>query len=496
MSRAIRSALTVLAATILSASVSSADPTPIVRGIADSPVWHPANNKRYGAPTSLTLDSLPPASVEFYFEVPIPSGNQATGTLEVWPIEEQAADSTKCNALPAGGTYRQHYVLAMTVVKDGDQTVLRATVPALQVNQAFCFAPKVRLALTTDDIQSVAVQASQTLLANFLPAPAQASTGGAAPTPPSGATAGAPSASAPGAAVPSVSCNDGPDAVRPLVRKAIEDSLSTLGIKTRDVGAAVDFALATYETSVVTKCVAAQAARDTFSADMQAVSALQATLKSGTAEQQKNAQKSLSDATKKEADDKKTDDADSSALLAALQAMFTSSSFASGVVVTDAYSANGMPGQGTTPAAANYASVDAGVLIAGPSGGTTSQPIIVPYLGLNVYFTPVDRTIPVSQLAGTWAMRNVWQRVSLTLGSSLATPSVPGRSLSAPFAGVYPIAGVGYRLTQFIRVSAGAIFYTMADINPASGAEHLSAAPFVAGSLDIDVIHLLTQAKL
>jgi hypothetical protein len=107
----------------------------------------------------------------------------------------------------------------------------------------------------------------------------------------------------------------------------------------------------------------------------------------------------------------------------------------------------------------------------------------------------VDRTIDLRDLTGTF-WNQVRQRVSLTIGITLSTPSIAGRTLSAPLLSHYPIAALGVRLTNYTRVTAGAVFYKIGDANPASAATSLTVAPFVGAALDVDIIHLLTQAKL
>jgi hypothetical protein len=472
---------------MLASSPALADSTPIVKGVPGTPVWQPTRSAK--GTLALTLDSLPPASVPFYFEVPIPAGNAATGTLEVWPLAE-AADSNngKC-AAPPGGDAHQYYKLAMSTAKDGDQNVLRATVPALQVNQPFCFLPKVILALTPADLASIASDAAQAVLAKLTD-----------PTP--------------GAA----SCNDGLPALKGLFMGAVQTALKDAGIITGDIQRALDHAVADYLSSAVDKCAAAATAQAQSDAAKKAVTLAQKSVdaaqkpvqgsqpnptqtgRANSAQAPKKAdasaeEKTLAEEISKAAAAQKASNTAAASFSAALSTVFGSTGFAQGIVVTDDYSATATAGQGVTPAAANYASVDAGAFVGFPSGGTTSQPMVVPYLGLNFYTTAVDRTVPLDQLTGTLSMR-VRQRLSLTLGSSLATPSVPGRTVSAAFSSIFPVVGLGCRVSQYLRLTAGAIIYNLADINPASAAEHLSAAPFVGGSLDIDVIHILTQAKL
>jgi hypothetical protein len=151
-----------------------------------------------------------------------------------------------------------------------------------------------------------------------------------------------------------------------------------------------------------------------------------------------------------------------------------------------------VPGRGTTPPAANWASLDAGVALAFPSGSDAQNFWALPYVGLNLYSVPVDRTIRLDALAG----RSFRQRVSITLGMTLTEPGLPDRSIHSVLFDNYPIAAFGYRVTHFARFTAGGVFYWLEAANPASSKVEFHAAPFVGASLDIDLIHMLTQAKL
>jgi hypothetical protein len=151
-------------------------------------------------------------------------------------------------------------------------------------------------------------------------------------------------------------------------------------------------------------------------------------------------------------------------------------------------------GFGKTPAAANYASVDAGVLVGFPSGGQHVEPWVTPYLGFNFYLVPVDRSIPMGELTGSgWG--KVAQRVAITLGTTLIAPSITGRTVKPAFV-PGPLAALGVRLTHYVRLTGGGILYKLADKNPASAKETFYVAPFGGLSADIDLVHILTNQRL
>jgi hypothetical protein len=162
------------------------------------------------------------------------------------------------------------------------------------------------------------------------------------------------------------------------------------------------------------------------------------------------------------------------------------------VAVSDLTLAN-LAGQNSTPNTGNYASVDLGITIAAATGGTSMEFWILPTVGLNLYGTSVDRTIPLSQLTGT-TWQQVRQRVGLTVGTSLTAPGLPGRKVNKPIGfGNYPFVGIGVRLTQYLRINGGLTFYDLSDVNPASAGRSLRVAPFLGTSLDADVVEMLTK---
>ena len=608
---------------------ASADSTPVVRGIPNVPTFDArlaASKKRL----QVALDSAPPASTQFYFEVPETNAAGSSGTLHVWPRAEQADDSHCADSAPERA--RQSYTLGMSATKDGDQSVLRATVPPLQVGQTFCFSVDVQLTFAAADMADISSIAGATVFAQL-----QDSAGGTA------------------------SHCDTPDLYSALVA-----ALKAAGLTADNVKQAAALALIGYKTTLQggntahDDCVAAQKAAVTLAAVQAKIPSLQQTLDvarqaikalpplpplqaprlySGGAEtdaaalsgsgataatltdaaaqlkvrstnaaysaadqavlvEWSGALSAMADAAaasgkpKAEADqasktaktkleaakkrhlasgevelitpgsyapserlttggnpdnvptasvakdlstfistelkppqptldrwtsafntaqrvetslasavadvvnDTTLVNATAQALQGALPPVFAADNVREALIVSaDSLRVSGQAGQGTTPAAANYASVDAGAVLAFPVGGISSQPWILPYLGLNIYTAPVDRVVSPSDLTGGFWM-DVRQRLSATIGFTLSDPTIPGRTLSPMFLGHYPVVALGFRTTQFTRVTAGTVLYNVADANPASAQVQLGGAVFLGAALDIDVIQLLTQAKL
>jgi hypothetical protein len=429
-----------------------ADNMPIVHGIPTVPL---TAVRPLADGLEIILDAAPPASTQFYFDVPVADAS-TVGVLEVWPLaEDPKHDDPKykerCTSFPY--ERRQSYRLGMSTTKEGDSSYfLRATVPPLQVGQPFCFSVTARLAPSAAEMSAIGAKIGQKIL-------------GAVPDGNGQCTIAAATFIALLAQELSLDARDprASAAIGQLARAG--QSLEAAFVSTVQ-GPCLD-----YRTSKV-KFDAAQAALTPGGAGSDARAAAA-----------RDAQTAVN--TKLQA------------FKAAIPGMFTDAVRASIVVSMMDIELSAVAGQGTTPPAASFGSIDAGVFVSLPSGGSQSSPDIwlVPYLGLNLYTTPVDRTVDLKQLTGS-SWDRVRQRVSLTIGVTLSAPSLAGRTLSAPLLARYPVIALGVRTSSYSRITAGAVLYDIASANPASAAHSLAAAPFVGAALDIDLIHLLTQAKL
>jgi hypothetical protein len=137
--------------------------------------------------------------------------------------------------------------------------------------------------------------------------------------------------------------------------------------------------------------------------------------------------------------------------------------------------------------ASTITAVDGGLVLAVPTGGKAATVWLVPTLGLNLYLSPVERTVPLDDLVGCWLA----QRFSATVGFTLVTPSLPGRTVTGHLFGQYLLVGGGLRLSQFTRFVGGVILYEVHDPNPGSIATRLYGAPYLGFSADFDVVKLL-----
>lgn len=157
-----------------------------------------------------------------------------------------------------------------------------------------------------------------------------------------------------------------------------------------------------------------------------------------------------------------------------------------------------------TPSAGSFASPDLGVFLAAPvlfprgsssPGLAGGEPWVLPYVGLNLYLEPVEREVPLDQLVESKHRLFSRQRWSGTLGFVFKTePNIRGRRVQAPILGAYPVIGVGYRVTSYLRVTGGAVGYWLLDSNPVSQRQSPVAAPFIGASIDTDLVSLLLNA--
>lgn len=127
-----------------------------------------------------------------------------------------------------------------------------------------------------------------------------------------------------------------------------------------------------------------------------------------------------------------------------------------------------------------HISADAGLLY----GVATGE--VLPYFGVNFYFRSVNREIPL----GLRFNRPFWYRASLTLGITVASIEEDGER-SDLFGGVAGLVGLGYRLTDHFRLSAGTLVFRKDDPNPLVTDRSVALDPFVSLSIDWDVQEVL-----
>ncbi|MCB9764633.1 MAG: hypothetical protein H6739_32965 [Alphaproteobacteria bacterium] len=109
---------------------------------------------------------------------------------------------------------------------------------------------------------------------------------------------------------------------------------------------------------------------------------------------------------------------------------------------------------------------------------------------LEFYPCPVDRQIPIGQLAGTpW--QRACQRVTVTAGVLGGANKPP--SLVQPMLGerLYPTAGLGVRIARYASIDAGLVGFYQAAPNPISSTRAPRVAGYLGLSIDADIAGLL-----
>lgn len=120
------------------------------------------------------------------------------------------------------------------------------------------------------------------------------------------------------------------------------------------------------------------------------------------------------------------------------------------------------------------------ILVEGGAG--VGSPWLTAYGGVTIYPRRIDRVIDLDDQIGPS------QRVGLTVGALLTSPELRGADIAGPpRVPLIPYVGVGVRVTQFLRVDAGAVIFTAADRNPVIEHRDFGVALSVGASIDADV---------
>jgi hypothetical protein len=108
---------------------------------------------------------------------------------------------------------------------------------------------------------------------------------------------------------------------------------------------------------------------------------------------------------------------------------------------------------------------------------------VIMYSGVNIYFRPIDKTIPLERYKFL-----SWTRASLLLGVSLSSieKDHERKGLIGPNA---LVLGLGYRILPFLKINAGAFCHYRYNTNPVidENRYHFSPSPFIGLSIDADI---------
>ena len=126
-----------------------------------------------------------------------------------------------------------------------------------------------------------------------------------------------------------------------------------------------------------------------------------------------------------------------------------------------------------------YASADVGFAVLPDLGEA------VPYLGMNLYFRPVNRDAPLGPLFSLRSLADP-RRWSVTLGVALESLAQNGRRKDL-FGTTSLLVGPGWRLHEVLRFGGGFVMFQKIDDNPLHDNASLSVTWYLNASLDLHV---------
>ena len=123
----------------------------------------------------------------------------------------------------------------------------------------------------------------------------------------------------------------------------------------------------------------------------------------------------------------------------------------------------------------NYVSAEAGFL------GMPRQREAATYIGTNIYFRPINPHAPLSRFGG------VGRRVAMTVGLTLTSIADDEQTRFNLFGDQSLVLGLGVRITEVLRLSAGTVVFRKADENPFVTQKSYAFEPYVAFSVDLNL---------
>ncbi len=128
----------------------------------------------------------------------------------------------------------------------------------------------------------------------------------------------------------------------------------------------------------------------------------------------------------------------------------------------------------------NYISADVGVLYGWNLGAA------YPYVGVNLYFRPINKEVPLKQKGG------LARRFSLMLGVTVTSVSDGQQGQVGTrenlFLSQALVFGAGFRVTGSLRAGGGMLLFLKEDPNPLIDDTSLAVSPYVSASLDLNVM--------
>lgn len=124
------------------------------------------------------------------------------------------------------------------------------------------------------------------------------------------------------------------------------------------------------------------------------------------------------------------------------------------------------------------------------NGHSTDELLVRPYIGVGIYFRPVDKNIPFSNFSNSF-----WHRASIDLGLTVSKLNTgDGQSeFSDLYNNMSVLTGVKYKATRAVSFSMGFAWTQQIDSNPLIDDKSIVALPYLSLSLDVDFASALSK---
>jgi hypothetical protein len=129
----------------------------------------------------------------------------------------------------------------------------------------------------------------------------------------------------------------------------------------------------------------------------------------------------------------------------------------------------------------NYVSADTGLAY------TPELDEFPTYVGTNIYFRPVNKAAPLNLFGPFFSRESLGRRVSVTIGLTAQGVGDDGKTRKDLFNSQSLVLGIGARMTNSVRLTAGSLVFLETDPNPLVDDDSVAVTPFLSISFDIDV---------
>jgi hypothetical protein len=133
---------------------------------------------------------------------------------------------------------------------------------------------------------------------------------------------------------------------------------------------------------------------------------------------------------------------------------------------------------------------DFGFVVMYNGGNLVDNSSFVPYAGFNINFRPINKDIPFRELR----YKTLLYRLSFMSGITLTSIAIPNKRKDL-FASTSLLTGLGFRLTNEVKIIGGTVWFRKNDTNPFSDQYKLGLSPFLGVSIDLELQQLFGGIK-